>query len=125
MAVIDEVGTFDVDLLRCEDCDLSYRIVAAGYRIVHAPDAIVYHRNEETFAGLMAEGYAHGYHSIPLLRKHEEFVRSYAAESPGKRRPVVEGDSVYWEVFDLGKATGKAVASLPLGVVAPSDRDRT
>ncbi len=111
-AVIDEVGLFDEDLLRCEDCDLAYRIVAAGYRIVFAPDAIAYHRNETTFAGLMAEGYAHGYHSIPLLKKHEEFIRDFTASSPAGQRPVANArDAVYWEVFDLGKATGKAVAS--------------
>lgn len=111
-SVIEKVGMFDEDLIRCEDCDLSYRIVAAGYRIVFASGAIVYHRNEESFTGLMAEAYAHGYHSIPLLRKHEEFVRNFVAESPPRQRPYAESDSTYWEVFKLGKATGKAVASL-------------
>jgi hypothetical protein len=60
----------------------------------------------------MAEGYAHGYHSIPLLRKHAEFVRSFADRSPAKRRPVLESDALYWEVFEIGRATGKAIASL-------------
>jgi glycosyltransferase involved in cell wall biosynthesis len=123
-SIIDKVGMFDEDLLRCEDCDLSYRIVLAGNRIVFTPDAIVYHRNEQTFAGLMAEAYAHGYHSIPLLRKHEEFVRSFVAQSPPKQRPYAESDAVFWEVFKLGKATGKAVASLGYPVV-PADGNGT
>jgi glycosyltransferase involved in cell wall biosynthesis len=110
--VIDEVGLFDEALLRCEDCDLAYRIVAAGYRIVHVPDAVVHHRNEHTFSGLMAEGYAHGLHSIPLLRKHEEFVRTYAASSPARPRPVDAGDAIYWEVFEAGRATGKAIGTM-------------
>ena len=111
-SVIDEVGPFDEELLRCEDCDLAYRIVAAGYRIVHEPSAVVYHRNEQTFAGLMEEGYAHGYHSIALLRKHEEFVRRFAEDSPAKHWSKAESDARYWEVFEIGRATGKAVASL-------------
>jgi GT2 family glycosyltransferase len=111
-SVIEKVGPFDEELLRCEDCDLAYRVVKAGYRIVHEPAAMVYHRNEQTLAGLIAEGYAHGYHSIPLLKKHEEFVRTFAAASPATPRPSSENYALYWRVFNLGKATGKAVGSL-------------
>ena len=111
-AVLEKVGPFDEELLRCEDCDLAYRIVAAGYRIVHEPAAVVYHRNEQTLAGLIAEGYAHGYHSIPLLKKHEEFVRTFVSASPATPRPSPDGHALYWRVFNFGKATGKAVGSL-------------
>jgi glycosyltransferase involved in cell wall biosynthesis len=111
-SVFEEVGLFDEELLRCEDCDLAFRVVAAGYRIVHEPAAVVYHRNEQSFAGLIAEGYAHGYHSIPLLRKHEEFVRVFVAGSPATPRPPAANDALYWRVFNFGKATGKKVASL-------------
>jgi glycosyltransferase involved in cell wall biosynthesis len=111
-SVIEKVGPFDEELLRCEDCDLAYRVVKAGYRIVHEPAAMVYHRNEQTLAGLIAEGYAHGYHSIPLLTKHEEFVRTFASASPATPRPSSAEYALYWRVFNLGKATGKAVGSL-------------
>jgi glycosyltransferase involved in cell wall biosynthesis len=67
-SVLEEVGPFDEELLRCEDCDLAYRVVAAGYRIVHEPAAVVYHHTERSLVGLITEGYAHGYHSIPLLK---------------------------------------------------------
>jgi glycosyltransferase involved in cell wall biosynthesis len=111
-SVLEEVGPFDEELLRCEDCDLAYRIVGAGYRIVHEPAAVVYHRNEQTLAGLIAEGYAHGYHSISLLKKHEEFVRTFESASPATPRPSSAEYALYWRVFNLGKATGKAVGSL-------------
>lgn len=119
-AVLAEVGFFDEKLLRCEDCDLAWRIVQAGYHIVHAPSAVIYHRNEKTLLGLMAEGYAHGYHSIPLLRKHDRFVRGYAASAPAPRvtaapsaeSPSLPNASLYWRAFNLGKAAGRRVARL-------------
>ena len=114
-ADLEKVGLFDEELLRCEDCDLAYRLVAAGYRIVHEPAAVVYHRNERNLAGLMAEGYAHGYHSISVLRKHEEFVRTFVSASPRGRpaeREPLANESRYWRVFNLGKRTGKAIGSL-------------
>jgi cellulose synthase/poly-beta-1,6-N-acetylglucosamine synthase-like glycosyltransferase len=110
-AVLEEVGLFDEELLRCEDCDLAYRVVGAGYRIVYEPTAVVYHRNERSLAGLVGEGYAHGYHSVPLLVKHKEFVRKFAASSPPTTRPLLPNDALYWRVFNFGKATGKKVAS--------------
>jgi glycosyltransferase involved in cell wall biosynthesis len=112
-SVLEQVGPFDEKLLRCEDCDLAYRIVAAGYRIVHEPAAVVYHRNEHSLAGLLAEGYAHGYHSIPLLKKHEEFVRSFVAHSPPKNgAPSSANDALYWRVFNFGKSAGKMIGSM-------------
>lgn len=111
-AVLEKVGPFDEELLRCEDCDLAYRVVAAGYRIVHEPAAVVYHHNERSLAGLIAEGYAHGYHSIPLLKKHEEFVRTFAAASPATPRPSSADNALYWRVFNLGKAAGKMIGSI-------------
>jgi glycosyltransferase involved in cell wall biosynthesis len=117
-AVLEEVGWFDEELLRCEDCDLSYRILAAGYRIAYAPDAIIYHRNEETIEGLAAEGYAHGYHAVPLVRKHEEFIKRYAEKLPARPRPVIEGDAAYWEIFKTAKTAGKEEA-LRRHAVAP------
>ncbi len=53
-SVLEKVGLFDEELLRCEDCDLAYRVVAAGYRIIHERAAVVYHRNERNLAGLIA-----------------------------------------------------------------------
>jgi glycosyltransferase involved in cell wall biosynthesis len=115
-SVLEQVGPFDDELLRCEDCDLAYRIVAAGYRIVHEPRAVVYHRNEHSLSGLLTEGYAHGYHSIPLLKKHEEFVRSFIAHSPPRNgRATAQSspnDALYWRVFNFGKAAGKMIGSL-------------
>jgi len=115
-SVLEKVGPFDEDLLRCEDCDLAYRVVGAGYRIVHEPAAVVYHRNEQSLAGLIAEGYAHGYHSIPLLKKHAEFVRTFVSDSPSRSRPptrkALPHEALYWQIFNCGKAAGRMIGSI-------------
>jgi cellulose synthase/poly-beta-1,6-N-acetylglucosamine synthase-like glycosyltransferase len=127
LAVLREVGFFDESLLRSQDVDLSYRIVQAGYRLVYAPDAVVYHLNECTLLGLFREGALHGYHSLPVSRKHRQFVRDYTSGSrSSKTEDAVEARSQLaasraWEepwrsfyggVFQLGKRLGRALASL-------------
>jgi GT2 family glycosyltransferase len=49
-AVFDEVGAFDerlgagADFPAADDNDLGFRLLEAGFRIVYAPEAVVYHR---------------------------------------------------------------------------------
>ncbi|MFP5259934.1 MAG: glycosyltransferase [Acidobacteriota bacterium] len=51
-AVFDAAGGFDTSfcLADNEDTELSYRLTAAGHRLVFAPAAIVYHRHPATLA---------------------------------------------------------------------------
>ena len=55
-SVLEELGGFDERFRRCEDVDLSYRMIQAGYRLAFAPAAVIYHHNEENLAGLFREG---------------------------------------------------------------------
>jgi len=41
----------------CEDVDLSWRLRLLGYRIIFAPDAVVYHRLSATGGGPLASYY--------------------------------------------------------------------
>lgn len=48
-AALDRVGLFDEDFFSgYEDVDLSFRLHAAGYRVVNVPESIVYHRVSAT-----------------------------------------------------------------------------
>jgi len=48
--VFEEVGCFDDDYFALfEDVDLGWRLWIMGYRVVMAPDSIVYHRGHGTF----------------------------------------------------------------------------
>ncbi len=68
---------FDETLRRCEDCDLSYRMLQAGYRLVYESDALVYQRNRSTMRELAREGFQNGFYSIPVLKKHIALMRAH------------------------------------------------
>jgi glycosyltransferase involved in cell wall biosynthesis len=68
---------FDEALRRGEDGDLSYRIFQAGYGFVYQPDAVIYHQNESSLAGLFKEGFQHGFYAVPVIKKHHAFVRQF------------------------------------------------
>jgi glycosyltransferase involved in cell wall biosynthesis len=115
---------FDEALRRGEDGDLSYRIFQAGYRFVYQPDAVIYHQNERTLAGLFREGFQHGFYAVPVIKKHHAFVKqfghrrfikaSYLALAASLWR-YVRGEDVEASlcsfVFNTGKKIGKIFGS--------------
>lgn len=53
--MLDEIGAFDEALgSYCEDVDLNWRARLAGYQVVYAPRAIVYHMVSATGGGALA-----------------------------------------------------------------------
>lgn len=123
-ALLERLRFFDESLLRCEDVDLAYRVYVAGYRMAYVAEAVVYHRNEQTLAGLFREGVAHGLHSVPLLRKHATLVESHGHRrfDPKTYAAIVTDFREYWSrsseaslcsaVFNAGKKLGKIVGSV-------------
>ena len=73
-STLEAVAGFDEGFPRSQDVELSYRVLAAGYRLVYEAGAVVYHRNESTLPGLFREGFTHGYWSVPTLRRHSRLV---------------------------------------------------
>lgn len=118
-AVLAEIGPFNEDLLRCSDVDFSYRVVAAGHRLVYEPRAVIYHQNERTPWGLMHEGYVHGYHAVEVRRLHTALLdvvrrgprRRVAPPAevslPVQRLPAHPWRTPVWAyLFNLGKRIG-------------------
>jgi GT2 family glycosyltransferase len=60
-----ELGGFDADtfFLYCDDVDLSWRARLAGYRVVHAPRACVFHDKRLTLEATVEAGEAEIYYS--------------------------------------------------------------
>ena len=124
-AVLEQLGGFDERFRRCEDVDLSYRMTQAGYTIVFAPGALVYHRNEAHLAGLFREGFAHGFHGVHALKHHEDFVRPFGHSRLDRQGYIRIGARVLdWArgrdrstsgcdaVFNTGKKAGKLLGSM-------------
>lgn len=67
--MLDDIGPFDEDLfMYMEDVDLNWRAQLAGYRVVFAPQAVVYHHLSATGGGVIASYYT-GRNTIWVLAK--------------------------------------------------------
>jgi cellulose synthase/poly-beta-1,6-N-acetylglucosamine synthase-like glycosyltransferase len=69
-AAVIEVGCFDPALTENEDVDLSYRLSAAGKRMVFAPDAIVYHSHPDSYLKYFRLKTGRGYWRMLVYRSH-------------------------------------------------------
>jgi GT2 family glycosyltransferase len=67
---LHRVGYFDEELGYGYDNDLSYRLRAAGYRLLFCRDAQSVHRWREGFVGYLVQQYGFGYGRIELVAKH-------------------------------------------------------
>jgi cellulose synthase/poly-beta-1,6-N-acetylglucosamine synthase-like glycosyltransferase len=119
--VLRELGGFDERFRRCQDVDLSYRVVQSGYRLAFVAGAVVHHRNEATLGGLFREGFVHGFHGVRARKRHAEFLRSYGYAPAGLRGHAAEwarvgrADSRCAAAFASGKQVGKLAGSLRFG----------
>jgi GT2 family glycosyltransferase len=127
-SLLEDVGGFDERLRRVEDVDLSYRIVQAGYKLAFVPQAVVYHRNEHSLSGLLREGYAHGFHGVPVSKRHATLLAgyghgrvnrvAYAEIGERLRRWALGADDVLSRceaAFTIGKKAGKLAGSVRFG----------
>ena len=123
-----ETGAFDEKLWRGGDCDLSYRILKAGYRLVYEERALVFQRNRPNLRALFREGFDNGFHSIPVIRKHRTFLREFGHRPISLNRykklaanlALTLGGGAnartrFETVFDAGKCAGKICGSIRFG----------
>lgn len=69
-AMLDDIGLFDEELfMYLEDVDLNWRAQLAGYRVVFAPQAVVYHHLSATGGGVIASYYT-GRNTLLVLAKN-------------------------------------------------------
>jgi glycosyltransferase involved in cell wall biosynthesis len=125
LSVLKELNLFDESFTRCEDVDLSYRILQSGYRLAFKPQAIIYHKNENTYKGLFREGLLHGFYCVQTVKKHRALVnslgygkfdgRSYIALVSSLMHYLFgkESDhSICYFIFNSGKKIGKIFGSI-------------
>jgi glycosyltransferase involved in cell wall biosynthesis len=76
--LIDDIGAFDPLFRTAEDIDMNYRAVKKGARIHYNDDAIVYHRERESFVGFFKQAFWNGYGRKQLTLKHGALWSSYS-----------------------------------------------
>jgi len=118
--VLIEVGLFDEALLRGQDVDLSWRIRQAGYGLVYAPQAVLWHHNQHTVWGLAHEGYVHARHAVRVARKHGHSFDARRGLKRSRQRLVSDlrkltrgperTDGLLGLIFDAGKGAGEFAA---------------
>jgi O-antigen biosynthesis protein len=125
-----ELGGFDETFLRSQDCELSCRMYQAGFKFVHVPEAVVYHKNERTYAGLFKEGFTHGKNNVALIERHRKFYESagYDARNLNPYRRLWSEFRAYLSgtghdmtdcslVFNTGKRLGRLAGSVRSGAL--------
>ena len=73
-SALHQVGLLDETLGYGSDNDLSYRLTAAGHRLVFCRDAVSLHRWREDVAGYVRQQYGVGYGRLDLLARHPHRV---------------------------------------------------
>ena len=77
------VGYFDEELGYGYDNDLSYRLRAAGYRLLFCREAQSVHRWREGFVGYLVQQYGFGYGRIDLVAKHPRRITGDSVSPAG------------------------------------------
>jgi len=80
-SVFEKIGGFDTWFVTAEDIDLNIRAVEHGAKLVHNPNAIVYHRTRDSFYSFAKQAFWNGYGRKQLTLKHGALWSKY---KPGK-----------------------------------------
>src|SRR5262249_39111386 len=80
-SALQHIGLFDETLGYGYDNDVSYRLLASGYRLRICPDARAVHRWREGLAGYLVQQYGFGYGRIDVVAKPPSRVQG-ASVSP-------------------------------------------
>jgi len=72
MPILRTLQGFDARFQSGGDVDLAWRVQAAGFTIVTAPDAIVYHTARETVKGYFKQYFTYAAWHVFLFKKHRQ-----------------------------------------------------
>jgi hypothetical protein len=101
------VGLFDEGFGYGYDNDMSYRLRAAGYRLVFCPAARSTHRWRESGSGYLAQQFGVGYGRLDLIAKHPGRVRGDDVSRTGM---ILHALGMTGAVLGLGGAGAAALA---------------
>ncbi len=74
--LFDRIGNFN-RIISCGDADFAWRVrLETDYKIVYAPDAILFHRHRQSLKGLFKQQFKYGYGGKLLYEKYKKFYGS-------------------------------------------------
>jgi cellulose synthase/poly-beta-1,6-N-acetylglucosamine synthase-like glycosyltransferase len=107
------VGYFDETLGYGYDNDLSYRLRAAGYRLIFCRDAQSVHLWREGFGGYLVQQYGFGYGRIDLVAKHPRRITGDSVSPAG-----MMSHPVFMAIAMLNLAIAAFARAMPMAGVA-------
>lgn len=72
---ITKVGGFNTSLVTCEDEELDYRLLAAGYTHIYTPRVTVNHYRRPTYKRIFVQSYRFAYGRAQAIRLHPGMAR--------------------------------------------------
>lgn len=116
-AALARVGAFDERLGYGYDNDLSYRLVAAGYRLRVCADARSVHRWRDDVRGYVAQQYGFGYGRLDLVAKHRRRLTGDAVSPPFMMaHPAVMALAIVASLVVILSVSAGRDAALPSGI---------
>ena len=82
MTILRTLQGFDEQFQSGGDVDLAWRVQAAGFTIVTAPEAIVYHAARETVKGYFKQYFTYAAWHVLLFKKHRQKRGSFTNTYP-------------------------------------------
>ena len=109
-SALHQVGLLDETLGYGSDNDLSYRLTAAGHRLVFCREALSLHRWREDVAGYVRQQYGVGYGRLDLLVRHPHRV---GGDDVSGALMMAHGPLTFVSIAGLVVAAGAALAGSP------------
>lgn len=72
--VLDKVGLFDENLAPGEDTDLNHRIEKAGFKLIYAPRAFVWHRPRTSLKTFIPYIFKRGAARVEIIHRHHQYA---------------------------------------------------
>jgi hypothetical protein len=114
-SALHQVGLLDETLGYGSDNDLSYRLTAAGHRLVFCREAVSLHRWREDVTGYVRQQYGVGYGRLDLLARHPHRV---GGDDVSGALMMAHGPLTFLAIAGLLTAAAAALSGAPWRLIA-------
>jgi GT2 family glycosyltransferase len=117
--ILLEAGGFVEGLPFVEDQELSFRLAKAGYRLVYAPDAVVYHRHVSSLTNYLRRKFGIGYWKIYVGARHpERMISDSHTPQSIKVQMLLAAGALGFAAAPISRLARRAAAACSVGFLA-------